>query len=799
MTPATALSTRRTDAPRGLSPVLAQSAGAALAGFSLTLLLPSLGSSIANIALPSVATAFRASFQEVQWVVLAYLLAVTTLVVGAGRLGDLLGRRRLLLAGIGVFIGGSILCASAASLEMLLAGRAVQGAGAAAMMSLGLAFVGDIVPKDKAGSAMGWLGAMSATGTALGPSLGGVLIAGFGWPSIFAVNVPLGLLALGLAALYLPRDEMGARASRADFDVTGTAVLGLTLAAYALAMTVGRGHFSMVNGGLLASALLGLGIFARVESRASSPLVHVAVWSNPWLRGGLLASGIVAAVVMSTLVVGPFYLAGAFGLSPARVGLLLSVGPLMSALAGVPAGKMVDRYGASSMTRAGLVGMALGAAMLSLMPVRVGVLGYAASLVVLTISYAQFQAANNTAVMAVVGSDKRGAMSGMLSLSRNLGLITGASILGAVFAAAAGSGQGLPQGATDVVTGMRVTFAVAGSLVVAALGIIRRSQPGVRETRTPAAAGPRPEWLVPVLLILLSLVPSFFGTLRLAELTTSERVTPANARFFSAPLPVVLHIVSVVPYSIVGAFQFAAGFRKRNRPWHRAAGRILGVLGLVAAFSGLWMAHFYAWPEGDGVALYVLRLVFGTAMAVAILAGVTAARRRDLGAHEAWMTRAYAIGLGAGTQVLTHLPWFALVGAPSESVRAVLMGAGWVINLAVAEWAIRSRRPAQRAEGSEIGHGAIPVSAWATGVRTEGHRIGSDSWKDRGGGSGASRWASRSWGACSACGPTPRDAASGSTRPCSPATSSFDPSRISSSRSGTPSSRRSGGYGRSRR
>jgi uncharacterized membrane protein len=152
----------------------------------------------------------------------------------------------------------------------------------------------------------------------------------------------------------------------------------------------------------------------------------------------------------------------------------------------------------------------------------------------------------------------------------------------------------------------------------------------------------------------------------------------------------VLHVLSVIPYSIVGAFQFSPGFRRRNRPWHRAAGRVLGVCGLVAALSGLWMAQFYPWPAGDGTGVYLERLVFGTVMVASIVLGVNAVRRRDFTAHGAWMIRAYAIGLGAGTQVLTHLPWFMLAeGKPGETARAVMMGAGWIINVVVAEWIIR--------------------------------------------------------------------------------------------------------------
>jgi uncharacterized membrane protein len=216
-----------------------------------------------------------------------------------------------------------------------------------------------------------------------------------------------------------------------------------------------------------------------------------------------------------------------------------------------------------------------------------------------------------------------------------------------------------------------------------------------------AASMPRrPEWMIPMGLILLSLVPAVAGSVRLAELAGGARVTAANARFLARPLPVVLHIISVIPYSLLGAFQFAPGFRRRNRRWHRTVGMALVAFGLVAALTGLWMAQFYPWPAGDGVMLYALRLMFGSAMLMSIILAVDAIRRRDFATHGAWMTRGYAIGMGAGTQVLTHLPYFLLVGRPGEPVRALLMGAGWVINVAVAEWAIR-RRPTPRNRASE--------------------------------------------------------------------------------------------------
>ena len=443
----------------------------ALASLSLSMLLSSLGTSIANVGLPTLAQGFNASFQEVQWVVLAYLLAITTLIVSVGRLGDLTGRRRLLLAGIFLFTVASVMCGFAPTLGTLIAARVAQGLGAAVMMALTMAFVGETVPKARTGSAMGLLGTMSAIGTALGPSLGGVLIAGLGWRSIFLVNVPLGSLTFLLAHRHLPVDRRGPGNDRAGFDTVGTLLLALTLAAYALAMTMGRGHFSSLNMGLLLAAACGVGLFVLAEARAASPLIRLAMFRDPVLSASLAMSALVSTVMMTTLVVGPFYLSRALGLNAAMVGLVLSVGPIAAALTGVPAGRLADCFGAQRMTIVGLIGIAAGSLILSLLPATLGIPGYIAPIVVMTAGYALFQTANNTAVMTDIRPEQRGVISGLLNLSRNLGLVTGASVMGAVFALASATLDITTAHPGDVATGMRVTFAVAAILIVIALAI----------------------------------------------------------------------------------------------------------------------------------------------------------------------------------------------------------------------------------------------------------------------------------------------------------------------------------------
>ena len=456
----------------------------ALASLSLSMLLSSLGTSIANVGLPTLAQAFNAPFQHVQWVVLAYLLAITSMIVGVGRLGDVLGRRRLLLAGMAVFTVASALCGIAPNLGLLIAARAAQGLGAAATMALTMAFIGDAVPKEKTGSAMGLLGTMSAVGTALGPSLGGLLIAGLGWQALFLINLPLGLMALVLAYRHLPPDRPMPATPGRGFDTVGSLLLALTLAAYALAMTTrpgdggsaGHGGFGSANIALLVAAAVGGVLFVLVEARVASPLIRLATFRNAVLSSSLFMNLLVATVMMATLVVGPFYLSRALGLGTAQVGLVLSIGPVLSALSGFGAGRMVDSWGAHRMVVAGLAAAAVGALALSVLPGLFGVPGYIVAIALLTPGYQLFQAANNTAVMVDVPSDQRGVISGMLNLSRNLGLVTGASAMGAVFAWSSGASDIATAQPDAVAHGMRVTFAFASVLIVLAIAATLASQ-----------------------------------------------------------------------------------------------------------------------------------------------------------------------------------------------------------------------------------------------------------------------------------------------------------------------------------
>ncbi len=219
---------------------------------------------------------------------------------------------------------------------------------------------------------------------------------------------------------------------------------------------------------------------------------------------------------------------------------------------------------------------------------------------------------------------------------------------------------------------------------------------------------------VPIALILLSAIPLLAGTFRLIQLAGGPEVMPADERFAGFPAPLVVHLLGAALYALVGAFQFVPRFRRRHLTWHRRAGRVLAHAGLLVAGSALWMTLLYSQKPGTGDLLYVFRLVFASAMAACLVLGVTAVRRRDIDAHRAWMIRAYAIGLAAGTQAFTEGIVTSIFGTGVIS-SDLAKGAGWVINLAIAEWAIRRATTSgtPRRTGSRTAVAAQPLAAGA--------------------------------------------------------------------------------------
>ncbi|UTV26645.1 MFS transporter [Photobacterium atrarenae] len=396
----------------------------ALVGLAMGLLLSSFNISVVNVALPDLANRLAVSMPAVQWLVVTYLLAMTCLMPMAGWWGDRWGRKPVMLSGICIFSLGTIGCVLAESLTPLIMARLVQGVGAALMISLAMTFVSDLLPASKTGLAMGVLGTTSAVGTALGPVLGGLLITYFHWHALFYVSLPVSILSFLISARQLPDRRSVAPSS------------------------VPQGH-----------------------------LWH-HLRESTGLQRSCGANFLVSAVIMSTMVVGPFYLSDGIGLTTEQIGLVMAFGPVVAAVTGAPAGKLTDNRGPGFVIRTGLVVMLSGCLLIALLSIwglsfpGAAAFGYVVPLVMITAGYAMFQAANNTLVMKNVQEGRKGVTSALLNLSRNLGLMAGASVLGWVYLVAMAVA---PTGQPQSVVAFAVTFVVSAGLVMLALsGMVRK-------------------------------------------------------------------------------------------------------------------------------------------------------------------------------------------------------------------------------------------------------------------------------------------------------------------------------------
>lgn len=447
----------------------------AMACLAFSMGLGSLGVSIPYVALPALAEAFGASFEAVQWVVVAYLLSTTVLVVIVGRLADLIGAKPVLLAGLLVFAASSIICGVSSSLAVLVIGRALQGVGGAVLLTLSLAMTRRVAAPEQAGRAMGLLGTSSAIGTGLGPMLGGLLVDTFSWSAVFLALAPPALLAFWAASRFLP-PETPQRLRLERLDLPGALALTGCLLAGTLALSHADGDEWRTSVALLAAAIVCGSLLAFIERRAAAPVIPLSELQESAFCASLAANALAAAVIISTLVVGPIYLTLSFGLDAALVGMVVAAGPIISALSGVPAGRLVDRWGADKALGGGLGQMALGMVALALAPRVAGLAGYLIALCILTPGYQLFLAGNNARVLMNAPETRRGAVSGLLTLARNLGLTVGASLAAAVFSFSAGSDIMSGASPAAVAFGATATFLLGSILMLIALVIVLRTQ-----------------------------------------------------------------------------------------------------------------------------------------------------------------------------------------------------------------------------------------------------------------------------------------------------------------------------------
>lgn len=468
-----------------------------LATVSVGVILATIDSSIVNVALPTLVEEFHTTFNVIQWVSLAYLLALGSLTMSVGRLGDVVGKKNIYATGFATFTAASALAGLASGVGALIGLRVVQAVGAVMILSLGVAILTEAFPPTERGKALGWVGTAVSVGIITGPVAGGLLIAAFGWRAIFFVNLPIGVVGTWLAVRHIPSTTPD---GSARFDVAGAALLTATLAALSLALTfgqeVGFASAPILSGfGLAAAGMVG---FVLVERRADSPMVELDLLRNPLLTASIVTGFLTFVAVAGLFLLLPFYLEGVLGHDVRTVGMLMGVGPLALGLTAPLAGTWSDRIGVRPLTLAGLALMGAGFLSFQTLDVTSAWWHYALLAVPFGVGIGLFQSPNNSAIMGSVPASYSGTAGGMLTLTRLLGQITGVAVLGSVWAArvaaAAGTG-GSPQAAPpgDQVTGLHDTFWVSALLMGLAVGVgvgaFRRER---RRRRSDDGAQPEP-------------------------------------------------------------------------------------------------------------------------------------------------------------------------------------------------------------------------------------------------------------------------------------------------------------------
>jgi EmrB/QacA subfamily drug resistance transporter len=445
-----------------------------MSAIAMGIFLATIDGSIVNIALPTLTTTLGADFATIQWVVLAYLLAITTLLAIVGRLADMYGRKNLYNSGFVVFTIGSLLCGLAPTVGWLIAARVLQGVGAALILALGLAIVTEAFPPGERGRALGIAGSIVSIGIVTGPTLGGLIIENLSWHWIFFVNVPIGILGTYLAWRYVPRSRPP---GGQQFDLAGAATLCVFLLAFLLGLTVGQqqGFTQPQTLGLFIVAAFFLATFIIIERRHPSPIIAPSLFRIDLFRVNL-ATSLLVFIALGSGVLIPFFLENAQGYSVQQVGLLLAVVPIALGITAPISGTLSDRFGSRPISVAGLVVTLLGFLTLSTLTTETTAAGFIWRYMPIGIGVGLFQSPNNSAIMGSVPRERLGVASGLLAITRSLGQTVGLAVLGAVWAAMVTRAAGAPiEGGASAAppaaqaAGLHITSLVAAGLLAVAL------------------------------------------------------------------------------------------------------------------------------------------------------------------------------------------------------------------------------------------------------------------------------------------------------------------------------------------
>lgn len=431
--------------------------------------MATLDGNIVSVALPTLGAELGVSIDRLEWIVSAYLLAISATLLALGRAGDVLGHRTVFVAGMLTFTAGSALCGAAPDHRALVAARVFQALGASAMMAISTALVTATFPRERRGQALGTIGTVVALGLTAGPPLGGLILSHLSWRWVFYVNLPVGLAGAAWALRVLPRPAR-APGPRPAFDLAGAGLFAAGLAAALLAVdglaAPGAGHLA-----LLAAAGAAWLALARRSRRAAAPLVDGVVLGSSTVRLGLLAGFLSYAAMFTQTFLTPFYLARVLGLPPGRLGLALAAVPVALSVSSPLAGWLSDRLGTRGLAALGMLLVAAGLGALSSAGSEASLATAMSRLAVCGVGMGLFQAPNNSAIMGALPRDRLGAGGGLLATARNVGMAVGVGLAGGLFALRSGAGADPATFLPGYALALRAGAAVA--LLSAAVSLVR--------------------------------------------------------------------------------------------------------------------------------------------------------------------------------------------------------------------------------------------------------------------------------------------------------------------------------------
>jgi EmrB/QacA subfamily drug resistance transporter len=465
-----------TPAGSATKPVTARSKWLILAAVGMCLFLGSVDGSIVNVALPTLMAEFDASFAAIQWVTLAYLIGLTILLVGMGRLADIMGKKLIFSTGIVLFLAGSALCGLAPGVAWLIGFRFLQSIGAAMIIALGVAILTETWPPRERGKVIGFSAGFISLGIVFGPAIGGIMLEYLSWHWIFFVNLPLGAIALVLVLLYLP--PLRPSGHRETFDLLGAVLLGIALLCATLALTAGQefGLGSTLMFGLIAAAVVAFATFLYVESRVRYPMLDLRLFREPQFSLNLFTATLTFIAISGIVLLLPFYLELVLHLPLRMVGLLMAVVPLSMAFIQPLSGSLSDRFGTRRVSILGLIFIVLGYLLMAGIRVDGSELEFVLRMLPVAVGMATFNSPNNSAIMGAVPRARLGVASGTLGMVRTLGQVIGIAALGAFFSNRLNHYAGGTVGLRDadpavIVAAMHDQFLAVACLVAIGLGI----------------------------------------------------------------------------------------------------------------------------------------------------------------------------------------------------------------------------------------------------------------------------------------------------------------------------------------